>query len=360
MRKLRIAEFTDRFGFGGTEKTLYTFCKHLDKDKFDITAVAFGSDPASGREQALRDLGIGVIISSKERLHEHLEKLGADIFHIHRGGWADPGPITAARDAGVPVIIEHNVFGRLDSSEENGMIDCHILISYSCAWRYQMMVRRPLVGPRYEVLYYPLEMDLYDRFGFDGRDFSSHKSIGRIGRDDNTKWDFGFLEAVPKVVSVFPDLEFHVMGITPEVYDALKSWGLEKNLVVHPMTTDENKIMEFYGGISVFTHFASMGETFGLVLAEAMAARLPVVTHLTPPLKDIAQAELVNSGYNGFVAVDAGMYADAVIALLSSPENARLFGQRGYEKARASYDAPVITHGLEDIFMRHARRKGLV
>ncbi len=356
MRKIRVVEFTNSLGFGGTEKTLCTFSRLLNSEKFDVHVVAFESDPASGREDDLRNHGINTRISSKKYLKTYLKSLNADIFHIHRGGWAETGPITAAKDAGIPIIIEHNVFGRVDNSRENDLIDCHIFISYSCAARYQMWVGHPLVNSTYEILYYPVEIDSFDQYGFDGRDFS-RKSVGRIGRADNTKWEFRYLEALGVVAKTFPDLEFHVIGLTPEVREKLIHMGMEKNIVEHPMSTSEKEIMDFYSGISVMTHFADMGETFGLVLAEAMAAKLPVVTHHTQSPKDSAQAELVNSGYNGLVAMDPQMYADAVNMLLSSPENARRVGQNGYEKARACYDAPVITRGLERIFIHQAYLK---
>jgi len=359
MRKLKVVEFTPKLGFGGTEKTLYTFCKYLDREKFDVAACALGSDPHSGREQAIRGLGVDTAILPLDGLEAHLKKLNADIFHIHRGGWAEPGPITAAKRAGVPVVVEHNVFGRMDNSEENELIDCHIFISHACAWRYQLWAGEALVAPKYQTLYYPVEVAAFDAFGFENRDFSK-KAIGRIGRADNTKWDFSFLEAIPPLVNTFPDLEFHVIGMTPKARNWLIARGVEKNVEEHPVTGDERAIMNFYANISALTHFAEMGETFGLTLAEAMAARLPVVTHHTPPLKDGAQAELVNHGYNGFVAYDAQMYTQAVTALLSDPEGARQMGRRGYDKARLSYDATLITTGLEKIITNLAGWKGIV
>jgi len=251
------------------------------------------------------------------------------------------------------------VFGRLDNSAENEQIDCHILISYSCAWRYQMWLGYPLVSPRFEILYYPLDIGRFDRFGFDGRDFH-RKAIGRIGRPDDTKWDFQYLQALPLIAEAFPDFEFHVIGLTPSVLDFLRKYGLDRNLIEHPMTADENELMKFYGRISVSTHFAQIGETFGLVLAEAMAARLPVVTHQTAPLTDSAQGELITNGYNGVVAVNPQMYANAVIHLLKHPDEAREAGLKGYAKAKALYDAPAITRGLEEIFLNLAAGKGLI
>lgn len=363
MRKIRVVEYTDCLGFGGTEKVLGVFCKYLDREKYDIFVCAMKRDERSGREQAIRDSGVDIHFADGTRsgLRSYFKEVKPDILHIHRMGSTQEGVISVAKEAGVPIVIEHNIFGFLDKSGENELIDCHIFISYSCAWRYQMMVKQPLVLKKYEVLYYPIEIESFDRFGFDDRDYS-RKIIGRIGRDDNTKWDMGFIEALPLIVKAIPELEFHVIGITPEIYKKVQSMGCEKNLVICPMTTNESEIMEFYSKISVLAHFAEIGETFGLVLAEANAAKLPVVTHYTfgkVLFRDTAQSEVINHGYNGFVAINALMYANGVIMLLQNPELAKQFGLQGYLKAKMCYDAQVITGGLEKIFMNHLKAKGL-
>jgi glycosyltransferase involved in cell wall biosynthesis len=359
VRKIRVVHFTNHIGLGGTEKTIHTFLKYLDRDKFDVSVAANSVDKGIGWESAIRALGVNVRVTSPKYLGKYLAEIKPDIFHIHREGGPEPGSITQAKQAGVPVVIEHNVFGRLDKSPENEMIDSHIFVSYGCGWRYQMWAGHPLVGARYQVLYNPVEVLSYAGRGFEKRDYAI-KSIGRIGRPDDTKWEFGFLEAVPLIVERFPDLEFHVIGITPAVEGKLKQMGVWKNVRLHPLTTDEREIMEFYGRISVLTHFAAMGETFGLVLAEGMSARLPIVTHHTPGITDSAHMELVNDAYNGFIARNPEVYADAVIYLLSHPDDARKMGENGFDKAVASYEASAITKGLERIYELALREKGIV
>lgn len=358
MIKIRVVHFTNHIGFGGTEKTICTFLKHLDRNRFDVSVIANSADKGIGREAAIRALGVDVRVTSPKYLANRLAEIKPDIFHIHREGGPEPGPITQAKQAGIPVVIEHNVFGRFDKSPENELIDCHIFVSYSCGWRYQMWAGHPLVGAKYQVLYNPVEVRQYAAHGFEKRDYAV-KSIGRIGRADDTKWEFNFLEAIPLIVERFPGLEFHIIGVTPAVEDKLKKMGVWKNVRLHPLTTDEREIMEFYGKISVLTHFASMGETFGLVLAEGMSARLPIVTHHTPAITDGAQMELVNDAYNGFIARNAEVYADAVSYLLANPDAARKMGERGFEKALASYEADGITKGLEKIYEFVLGEKGV-
>jgi glycosyltransferase involved in cell wall biosynthesis len=321
-------------------------------------AVAYEHVAESGRVDTLREMGVDVRLSTPKYLGKYLHEISADIFHIHRAGWPEQGPITAAKEAGIPIIVEHNVFGRIDDTAEGAMVDCHIFVSYFCAARYQAWLGSPLVGSKYEVLYNPVDIRAYDSFGYKDRDYKG-KVFGRLGRNDNSKWDFNMLEAVPIILDSVPGSRFRAMGETPEVVDFLHKRNVSEKVDFVPMTGDENAIMEFYKSIDLFTHFAEMGETFGIVLAESMAARIPVVTHTTPSPKDSAQTELIEHCVNGFVARSPAEYADAVITLLTNPASARGVGMKGYDKAMMICEAEKITRGLESLFETLVIQKGI-
>ena len=69
-----------------------------------------------------------------------------------------------------------------------------------------------------------------------------------------------------------------------------------------PVGTDA-ELAAFYGSLDALAHANDTGESFGLVIAEAMACGLPVVTHPCPGERDNAQLDLVQDGVTGFVAV---------------------------------------------------------
>jgi len=106
-------------------------------------------------------------------------------------------------------------------------------------------------------------------------------------------------------------------------------------------------------------HANDTGESFGLVIAEAMACGLPVVTHPCEGLKDNAQLELVDQGVTGLIATSAEEYAGAVKFLFTHPEKARRMGQAGQEKAARLFRAQTVTKQLENIYLDLLKEKGI-
>ena len=124
-----------------------------------------------------------------------------------------------------------------------------------------------------------------------------------------------------------------------------------------PVSTDA-ELAAFYGGLSVLAHANDTGESFGLVIAEAMACGLPVVTHPAEGERDNAQLELVDHGLTGLVAETAEQYAQAVSWLFSHPEACRTMGRAGRDKARRLYRAQGIAARLGELYLDLLARKG--
>ena len=101
-----------------------------------------------------------------------------------------------------------------------------------------------------------------------------------------------------------------------------------------------------------FLHLSRIGESFGMVLCEAMLCGVPVVT-LSTPLKDNSQLEVVGHGVGGLVALTPEAVPDAMAALIADAElRARVLaggadwvrGRFGVE--RVSREAMAIYAGL--------------
>lgn len=99
----------------------------------------------------------------------------------------------------------------------------------------------------------------------------------------------------------------------------------------------------YHAACDVFLAPSVGGESFGIVLVEAMAAGLPVVASRIP-----GYDEVVTDGVEGFLVPprDPAAVAAAAAAVLDDPALARKMGEAGRERSRR-YDWAVVTGEVE-------------
>ena len=120
-----------------------------------------------------------------------------------------------------------------------------------------------------------------------------------------------------------------------------------------PMTEIPSKqLIEYYQAADLFV-FPSYIETFGMVLIEANAAGLPVVTSDAPGCRDV-----IRDGYNGLIAESGNlvMFAEKITNLLCNKilyEEISLNIMRNIEK----YDWKRISRSYEDLYENVLKEK---
>ncbi|MBU1002056.1 MAG: glycosyltransferase family 4 protein [Proteobacteria bacterium] len=341
---LPILHITGSLGLGGTEKTLQLFVSHLDRTRFRPMVFAFADGP---RRALLSKLGIDVFVGGD--LLEIMQRLRPAIVHLHRPGWPEPKLLRLLKLARVPAVVETNVFGRFDPSPQAEIIDRHLFVSRFCLERYSQMNDVDTSSPRYQVLYNPVDTDLFSRRPEQRK--PAVPTVGRLSRPDPGKWSPLALEMLPHLRTHIPDVCYRIIGGTPEARHWVKANALENHVEFCDAVHTDEELTDFFQGISVLAHANDTGESFGLVIAEAMAAGLPVVTHPCPEPRDNAQLELVDHGRTGLVANTAEEYAAAVAWLLNHPRQAAAMGEAGRAKAQRLYRAQTVTRQLEDIYL---------
>lgn len=334
-------------------------CSNLDRERFDVAAYS----PIDGpRAALLRNVGIPTFISSD--FLGVLKKFDPWIVHIHRAGWTDPGSLRPLKLAGIPVVVETNVFGRHDQSKESEIIDSHLFVSGFCLERFEQITKIKAESPEYSYLYNPVDTNFF-AIKCPEEIERPPLSFGRISRADPGKWSRLALDFLPKLKEIigtdlFSKINYKIIGGIPSAHDFVKKHHLENNVeFLSPVLTDD-ELADFFNSISFLAHANDTGESFGLVIAEAMAAGLPVITHPSTGMKDNAQLELVDHGETGFVADNADEYAKAAAFLLTSPEKAQTMGRNGRQKAQRLYDTKVVIEKLEKIYLDLLKSKKLI
>ena len=338
MAKIKVLHVCNQLGIGGTEKALQIFCKYLDRSRFEVYVC--GLKAGGIRVGQLEQMGVPVFLQPAN-INQLVTDHKIDIYHVHRAGDFEPGTLPD-KVSGWPKIVETNIFMALDS-QENERIDCHIFPSKWCRDRYARD-HVLLSSSRYEALYLPVD---FEEFPKASKEFSA--TIGRCSRADDQKWHKVCVDSLPKVFKKVPETRCIFQGATNWVKDRLATLGLTNRVDLSEPVVD---VKNFYSRLDIFTHGARIGEGYGVVLAEAMANGLPVVTISTPQRKKCnAQGEVVEHKVTGFVCRFQWQYAGAVIELLRNHALRKQFARRSYEKAREEFEANKLTKNLEQIYL---------
>jgi len=369
-KKINVLQVCNQLGIGGTEKCLQIFTENLDKNIFNVYVC--GINQGGERGDLLRKKGFEVYIidNSQKKLIKLIKKKNIQIVHIHRAGSEEPFVIMAAKEAGVPLVIETNVFGLVDSSPSGKLLDHHLFVSKMCALRYQRWTK--IANENFfencKVLYNPLNLNDFENAGILDSEKQKLKNslgigkndpvIGRIGRSDIVKWGNICIDMMKYLVKIIPDVKYIIVGAPQSIVEKTKKKKISKN-IIFLKNVFGREIIKFYNSIDILVHSSKIGESFGYTIAEAMVAKKPVVVNSTP-LADNAQIELVDNGKTGFIANSPKEYAESISYLLNNGAIAKEMGMAGYKKVKREYEAIKTTRVLEKIYINLLQKKGIM
>lgn len=183
------------------------------------------------------------------------------------------------------------------------------------------------------------------------------KVVGFVGRLVREKGLLELLAAAGMVVERVPGVRFLIIGpvdyakqdaITPDV---AREYGVADVCVFTGMRQDTP---ELYGLMDVFV-LPSHREGFSLVLAEASAMGVPVIATNIRGCR-----EAVEHRRNGLLVPpgDAEALADAIVHLLTHPDEARQMGQTGRAFAVDRFDERKVFERVASEYARLLRAKG--
>ncbi|MFD8328332.1 glycosyltransferase family 4 protein [Streptomyces lydicus] len=270
---------------------------------------------------------------SAARVRRWLQNGAFDVIHIHEPAspslgllacWAAQGPIVATFHTSNPrsraMIAAYPI---LQPALEK--ISARVAVSE--------YARRTLVehlGGDAVVIPNGVDVDFFARAEPDPR--WQGRTIGFIGRIDEPRKGLPVLmQALPKILAEVPDARLLVAGRGDEE-EAVASLPAELRSRVEflGMVTDEDKA-RLLRSVDVYVAPNTGGESFGIILVEAMSAGAPVLA------SDLdAFAQVLDQGEAGelFANEDADALATAAVRLLGDPARLAELRERGTRHVR--------------------------
>jgi phosphatidylinositol alpha-mannosyltransferase len=176
-----------------------------------------------------------------------------------------------------------------------------------------------------------------------------------VGRIEARKGLSYLVRALPAVRARVPAARLVVAGDGPErpaVERLVRALGLEAGVHFAGRVPDE-RLPAYFHAADVVCAPATGGESFGVVLLEAMAAGRAVVASAIA-----GYAELLGPSRAGLLVppADPAALAQAIVRLLQDETLRRALGERARTVAQ-TYDWRVLVGRIEDIYLRLVRRR---
>lgn len=306
---MKVLSVVNDLGHRGTQRAAQDYAIGLKDSGVEVAVLAHAE--GGPRAKPLQEAGVPVWIGGPdfETAVRHARHYGADIVHFHRRGLSSKteSRICSELKTDRNRILETNVFGRFDSTAGGRLIDVHLQLSKWNLYRWGKWSRHdPLRAAA--VLPYPVSTETFRPASMEsvGSFRTTHDVpgdaflCGRVG-----KWSPDVFQAFVRLADRRSDVFLLCVDDAVDVRPAVKALvpsHLQSRVRFVPKMLDDGQLAVFYSAMTCLLHASPIGESFGLVMAEAMSCGTPVVTAARPH-KDNAQIEVV--GTTGMVAASA-------------------------------------------------------
>ena len=358
---------------GGVQAHVLALSAALGQLGDEVVVVSPGEPPASlGRGRHLRvggssavrfndsvaPVGLGPGVPGRTR--RALAAARPDVIHVHEPmvPWAG---VTAALSTRAPVVAtfhawsdRHRLYaltrpvGRVLSRR----LAARVAVSDAAADYHA----RALAWPRRSFAVVPNGVDV-ERFAravpFDDVAASHAPSLLFVGRLERRKGLEVLLRAFTRLKADRPDLQLHVVGEGAQLERCrtLLPPRLRADVHFHGRVPSQD-VPRWFASCDLYVSPALGGESFGIVLLEAMAAGRPFVASSIPGYRSVAtdgvQGRLVPPG-------DVGALATAIGSLLDNPALGEAMGDEGARTVTA-YDWARVAARLRALYQAAATR----
>lgn len=340
---MKILTVVNDLNQGGTQRAAQTFSLEYARRGHQVTVLAHNGGGV--RQSVIEEQGIPVhAVSDQLTVQRAIADCLAerpDVVHFHREGRYYPREAWLLDQLGGDnrPVVESSHFGYADFSPEAKKIGAHMHLSRWCLWRWQrwlggvpacgVIVPNPVDTNRF-VRPPESEVQAYRRHVLGVPDDAF--VCGRVTQMGSANWHPAMFVAFRDLAEKEPNAYLVTIGL-PESCDrqiAALPQAIRKRVVRRPTVDDDRELSCFYAALDVFVHAPVRGETFGLVLAEAMLCGTPVITVNTPHAGN-SQGDVVGHLEGGYVALSSRWLSDTLRIAFDNPEQLARMSSRGRE-----------------------------
>jgi len=316
------------------------------------------------REEVLRESGFQMFVpnaqTSSAEMIEAARKWKPDIIHIHRWGYANSVEtkiLQHLRDSRSK-IIETNVFGRFDWTEGGRLIDAHCLLSKWCAFKWNAWGGRLAPRKRSFILPNPVDPNSIKPLDATARHYVRKELnippnrfiFGRVGQSNLEKWSPAIFDVFQTVLPDH-DIGLLLVGTPPEMNKQIASLPdhVREKIISFPMIASDKRLSDLIGAMDCFLHMSAIGESFGMVLCEALLSGVPIIS-LSTPLKDNSQLEVVGHEEGGLVALSMDAIPTAMRRIIVDTELRTHVAKTGRKRVADRFGLDVVSRKAMRIY----------
>jgi len=373
-RKYKIAYVIDGLSMGGAERLMVPVLKHLSRKDFEPYVCALQSKDGNLMADEIRALGIPVDcldikhlrdLDALPRLIKYLKGIGADLVHTQLE-FANILGNLSAKYLRLPSMCTIHVMPSLD-------VKTRSKLHQRLEWFVLRHFCDRVISVSEEARQYHIDISgtspdqvttLYN-----GIDLSNFTNLDRERERIGVRGEFGIpaeanllitvavlrpqkgiqfmIRALPEVLAAHPDTYYLVVGSGSQrdvLAEEVNKAGLGGHVIFAGMRRDVARLL----AASDLFVLPTLTEALPTVLAEAMAAKLPIIASRVGGVP-----EMVTDGGNGCLVEpeDINGLASACSHLLGSPATRAAFAEQGWEIVNEKFNIERQVKRLQELYL---------
>jgi glycosyltransferase involved in cell wall biosynthesis len=355
-------------GIGGGTTCLYNILRTINRDKYNPILACYVEHEYISK---IRSLGIEVHVLKRKfsflgrshilsllleelpfafKLYFLILRKKIDIVHLNNDISRHIGSVIGSVMSRTPIICTmRGYWGRQRSFLIKSIMKfvSHYIIISKYVEEHELSLGSPISS--HTIIYDGVDLA---KFVFNEKAKDQTKKVAIVGNLHEYKGHKIFLEAAKIVGGKIKNIEFLVVGNVvdqkyfSELKDYVKDNDLEGAVIFKGFISDVPGLLNT---LDIFVHASTTPEPFGMVICEAMAASLPVVsTDIGGP------KEIVTDQFDGLLIEpkNADVLAQPILMLLEDPNLRKTLGENARKTVENKFTAEKTASEIEKIYER--------